>query len=167
MTSSIRRINPGEPITADWLNGLLAGLERLSGQSQGGVRLDAATLSAVVQQVLATIDPDNEPRVIITAVYQPPAGPGPMDSIATPNGLASWPSTVFYDYIGFKRGGISGTMAAPAFGRPVKGNESRVYPAPVGSLAVVLRHPDAAGVVTPRFGFRWDREVVARRLCGS
>lgn len=159
---TIRAPNPGEPITAAWAKVVVDELNRLEGLLGGGGsgRANSQVLDALA---LATIAGDPDVFVMSRIIDVRLTGSG----VAASGGLAYFPSQVRYHVRGVRRAGIDLDNLAPVYGRPVKGDESRIYPAGVGTVCFIVRSPAAAGAggVDAQMMLLPDCEVVARKRC--
>lgn len=152
--AELRDLNPGDVITAEWLNALKALAEGRSQASPG--KAAAGEQAAGVARALAAIKPDEWVQCRITRLIAPGGGLVP-----------EWPSNVRYDLIGIGRPGIVLTNQTPVFGRPVKGDEAKIWPAPVGTICYIVRSPaiDNSGAIVAQLVLLDGSEVVARRMC--
>ena len=152
---AIRPLQTGEPITAAWIADLVAAVNALSeqlGRAGGGKVADAAVLAGVLGS------PDEFILCRIVEVeLSPAAGPGP----------AYLPSTVTYRVKGIRRPGIDLAGLTPVFGRPVRMDEARIYPASIDTVCYIVRTPARAGTGghDAELMLLPDSEVVARRRC--
>lgn len=147
----------GDPIGEAWIGQLVATVNGLVDAARGGATANAqAELLAIVG---AAQPPGRAAWARITAV----------DVDAGAAGLPGAPGAHFPDdirYTAVELGRPEAEMgpAYPDFGRPVRNNEARVYPAAVGDLCLILKDP-GGGVIRPRLMLLPGSEVVARRKC--
>lgn len=164
-------VRKGEPVTAKAWNDVVG---TVNAQARGAIA--GIGLQGLVAAALASIEPEAFVQVRIVAVHVPavhagdPAEAG-MLGIATPQGNAFWPSTVLYDLEGIGEPGMVLANQKPTIGggRPVMGDECRIYAVPVGTLGVIIRSPakDNEGGVDADFVLIGRGEVPARRRCGQ
>lgn len=123
------RIRPGEVITAEFLNTLAAAIER----SLRGVEAEAGGVAAV----LAALRRDELVQARLKRVRFL-GDPGPTGQGTT---MPSLPSEISYDAVAVGRPGIALSGATPIYGRPVRNDEIRIYPALVGMVCYIVRSP--------------------------
>lgn len=182
---AINRINPGEPIRAEWLNRLVEAVESLgragSGGGGGGGGAGAGLLGGAALLALAAQEPDALIWVRVVEVHVPEVFVGPPENAGLlgvnadgPTGrtAAFWPSTVTYRVKGIRRTAIDEDLVQPAvgFGRPVNGDAARIHPVLVNTVGVYLRMPgpvdgNGAPTVTSVLGFPFEGEIIARKRC--
>lgn len=156
---TIRAPNPGEPITAAWAAMVVDELDRLSREaslrSAGNPVLEAMVLS------LTSLEPSVFVAARIMDVRLSGAG------VSGPSGTAYLGSQVSYRIRGIRRGGIDLDNQFPVYGRPVRGDEARIYPALQGMVCFIVRSPAAtgAGGTDAQLMLLPGSEVVARRSC--
>lgn len=156
---SKRKYSRGEALTAESVNAIFAELDELRAllMGRGGKSNEQGALALA----FSAIDPDLFVPCRMTDVRL--VGEG----FAAPGGLAFWPSQVSYRIVGIRRGGIDLDNMVPVYGRPVRGDETRLYPASVGMVCVLVRSPaaDDSGEIDSQLMLLPDSEIVARRLC--
>lgn len=167
----IPQINPGQRITAAWLNEIVDAINAgLSGQQPGIGRsfLNEALSLALVAALPELFEPVRIIRVKRGQdVLQTMEVGQPLRPILSPE----WPTQVTYDVTSIRRG-WSVESVTPTYGRPVRGNEAKVYPASAGMLAVYVRGPkfrdeqnEQRGKIEAQLMLLPGSEVVYRRQC--
>lgn len=146
------RINRDDVITADYLNQLAAAIEQAMDPSGG---------DGMVMRALASLRREDLVQCRIKAVR--------FDHDIIPPGpdVPDYPSLWTYDYIGIGRAGVKEEDATPVYGRPVRNDEAKIYPARVGMVCYLVRAPNGAGTYAGELMLLPDSEVPARRRCGG
>jgi len=152
---TIPAVRPGDVMSAEWAERVRAAIEAL-----GGGDVPGNLMQSVIAGVLAALAPERFIPVKIMAV-----------NIATGGGGGSavdgayWPSDVRYDLRGIAKPGINLTAQTPWYGREVRNDEARVYPARVGDTALIELEYDGEGTHRARLMLLPGSEVVARKRC--
>lgn len=150
-------VSPGDAIRADWANQVNDALRVIG----GGREIPGPMMTRIMAAMLAAIAPERFIPVRITAVNTSGT------PVTTIQGPCWWPSEVTYGYIGIERSGVTGTNKTPFYGRPVKGDSRRIYPASVGMTGFIERYNDGEGRSLARFGLMDGCEIVAVKRCGG
>jgi hypothetical protein len=154
MTTSIAPVRPGDPLEAAWAESVREAVQKLSGG-----RVPAGLMAAIVAGVRAA---GAESRFVYARIVAVSIAPG-----ASGIDGAYLPSAVTYSVRGIDHPGIDLTGVSPWYGRPVRNDEARIYPARVHDTCLVEKSVDIEGTVTPRLMLLPGCEVVARRTCGG
>lgn len=164
----LQPINVGDPITANFLNGIINAINAID-TGTGAAGPIAASLAAV----LSVIEPD---IFVPVRIIRTRAGGTPIqefDNTQPPRQITNtyFPSFVSYD-VKALRAPWEVEDIAPSFGRDVRNDEARVYPARTGLIAFMIRAPkmresdgEALGKYSADLMLLPGSEVVARRRC--
>lgn len=173
------RVKAGEAVRASHINALRDALADIAAG-----RLPAELEQRMLTSILTALDPE---RFIVCKIVDvkfntdgpypplPPAEPGgpttpdPRNAPVMGVGgrLTYWPSQIeWYEYRGFGKPGVHG-YKPPVYGRPVEGDECRIYPAQVHMTCLVEIDVDAEGERKGRLMLLPGSERVARRRCGT
>lgn len=170
----VQKIPAGQAITAGWIAALVDTVNALAdsvggdGGGGGAGGSTAATLAAMAGGI------GGAPPLLIGArigEVVKDTSVGPAGQRAPVNG-SYWPSQVKYVIAGIGAVNMPQTPLTPFYGRPVRGDEARIYPAAEGALCFIERYPDpdAGNAITVRLYLLPGSpggEVVARRRCGE
>lgn len=152
--TGVRSFRPGDRLAASDMNAIVGALGDLRKRIDEG---DSEMVARLVAAALAALGADWLLPVKISAVHV----------TGTPIGGASLPSEVKYSYVAFYRPNLIKEQQTPVYGRPVKNDEARIYPATRGMVAVVVKNLNGDGTPRPELMLLPGSEVVARRTCGG
>jgi hypothetical protein len=157
-------INPGEPIRASWLNELVGAVNAAAGGGGRDSSIEAAlalALSAFYGDLFVPV------RIMRVLVAGQAVQTWTQGATVAPITTTSLPSAVSYDVRGIRRGFVIENRQ-PIYGRPVRNDEARIYPASAGLVALVERSPrggNQAGRAHGNLMLLPGSEIVARRPC--
>jgi len=178
--TKIKSVRPGEEVPRGTISAMIETINALVEMSQsgsgggGGAGANVSLAMAAMGGGVGGSSPVLTPARLGEPVLMSTGGPaGQSAPIAGASGsLAYWPSQVKYPVIGMGSVTMPDTPLTPYYGRPVAGDEARIYPAKKGSLCFVERYPDPArqNAITVRLYLLPGSpggEVVARKRCGG
>jgi hypothetical protein len=147
---SIQHFNPGEPLRAARLNELVDGI---NGATPTRPR---TIIDSAVAETISALSPNDLIQCRIVTVNAPGAGAN-----------SELPSDVRYTVRGIGQTGIVLVGVYPKYGRPVRGNEARIWPARVDDICYIVRRPTSERKVVGELMLLPGSEVLAFRTCGG
>jgi hypothetical protein len=147
--AQVPKVKRGDAITAEWANALRDAIV--------GGRVNAGMMQGIMAEVLSLLAPERFSLGKIKGV----------NLSGTPVSGAYFPSGVTYQVKGIGKLGIDEPAMVPYYGREVRNDEARVYPARVNDTVMIERDVDDEGTAHARLMLFSGCEVVARKRCGT